>query len=205
MDCILPEYRLSEEKYEELWKNCMFVLDTSVVLNIYRYSPELRQEVNKVLEKISSRLWIPYQVAFEYYDNLPIVISGEISKYDAIRKSISNIQKPIREELDKNLRRTHSSSSEILKILDNRYQEFEAKYDDEFKKLEESVEDIIKSYPKRSDLESINGFIISLFNGKVGKPYSIKELEEISDRGSKRYSLLLPPGYMDEKDNGKRV
>ena len=84
MDCILPEYRLSADSYKELWENCIFVLDTSVLFNIYRYSPGLREEVIDVLGKISPRLWIPYQVAYEYYDNISSVISIEISKYDSI-------------------------------------------------------------------------------------------------------------------------
>ena len=200
MDCILPEYRLSEEQFDELWKNCIFVLDTSVIFNIYRYSPGLRKEVDDVLRKISDRLWIPYQVAYEYYDNVSSVISDEINKYNQIISFISSIEKPKKGEIDKGLRRKHTSSSEILVDLEKEIADFELEFDKKLKIIGNGIKEKIKNYPKRENLEEINEIIISLFDDKVGKPYSIKELEQISEEGAKRYNLLLPPGYEDEKD-----
>jgi len=206
MHCILPEYRLSKERYEELWKNCIFVLDTSVIFNIYRYSPGLRNEVKDVLDKISHRLWIPYQVAYEYHDNISSVISNEIDKYNAIIKYVASIQKPNKGEINKDLRRKHSSSSEILKDLDEKIENLEKGFDDEFKKIEKYIREKVEDYPKRKDLEDINDIISSLFDGKIGRPYSIAELEQVSDKGAKRYNLLLPPGYEDKKDkNGIKI
>ena len=206
MDCILPEYRPSDEEYKNLWENCIFVLDTSVIFNIYRYSPELRNQIKDILKKILPRLWFPYQVAYEYYDNLPTVKGKEIGKYEAIRRFISDIQKSIQAEIDKDrqidkdLKRKHSSSLEILNEIDPIIKEYKSKFKKQSKHIEINLEDIIKKYPNREDLNRIDEFIISLFSDKVGEPYSIEMLEEISDKGSKRYNLLLPPGYMDAKE-----
>jgi hypothetical protein len=71
MDFMLPEYRLTDENYRRLWDDCFFVLDTNVLLNIYRYSPKLRTGLIDILTKISERIWVPHQVALEYYDNKP--------------------------------------------------------------------------------------------------------------------------------------
>ena len=200
MDCILPEYRLSADSYKELWENCIFVLDTSVLFNIYRYSPGLREEVIDVLGKISPRLWIPYQVAYEYYDNISSVISTEISKYDSIMSIVSSNQKLVIGEIDNNLRRKHTSSSEILIDLDKNVKQLESELDKSFKKIREDIKKKISGYPKKEDFEGIDETINSLLDSKVGKPYSITELEKISDKGANRYDLLLPPGYKDKKD-----
>ena len=202
MDCILPKYRLSEEEYDELWKNCTFVLDTNMLLNIYRYSPKIRDQILAILEKISENLWIPYQVALEYYDNRSAVISKELSKYKTIINLISNCQKPTKNEFDKELKRKHTTASEILEFFENEFKDLESAYDTGLKELKEKLEKSIATYPNREDLENLNETICSLFDGKVGKPYSIKELEQICNNGSKRYELMLPPGYGDKSKPG---
>jgi hypothetical protein len=151
------------------------------------------------LRKISDRLWIPYQVAYEYYDNVSSVISDEINKYNKIISFISSIEKPKKGEIDKDLRRKHTSSSEILANLNKKIAGFELEFDKNLKIIENGIKEEIKNYPKRENLEGINEIIISLFNGKVGKPFSIKELEQISEEGAKRYNFLLPHGYKDKK------
>ena len=35
-------YRPLNEEIEELWANCIFIFDTSSLLNLYRYSKELK-------------------------------------------------------------------------------------------------------------------------------------------------------------------
>jgi hypothetical protein len=123
------EYRLTDENYKKLWDGCLFVLDTNVLLNIYRYSPKLRKAFIDILTTISGRLWIPYQVAFEYYDNKPIVISDEIEKYNIIKNIISKSKKEIQDEIKKHdLSRRHTATSEIIA-------EFNKKLDDSFKDI----------------------------------------------------------------------
>ena len=67
-------YRPSEDEFSDLWKNCVFILDTNVLLNLYRYSEESRNDFIKVLHKIETRLWIPHQVALEFQENRTKVI-----------------------------------------------------------------------------------------------------------------------------------
>ena len=55
-------YRPSEDEFSDLWKNCVFILDTNVLLNLYRYSEKYRNDFIKVLHKIETRLWILHQV-----------------------------------------------------------------------------------------------------------------------------------------------
>jgi hypothetical protein len=59
-------YRPSEETFKELWGKCIFVPDTNMLLNIYRYSEATTNELIGILEKISPQLWIPYQIGLEY-------------------------------------------------------------------------------------------------------------------------------------------
>lgn len=175
----------------------MFVLDTNVLFNIYRYSPKLREGLVNTLTTISERLWIPHQVAFEYYDNKPIVISNEIKKYKIIEDIISKSYKDIQNEISKNdLLRKHMATSEITAELTR-------KLEDSFKEINRDLLQIIEKYPKEKDFENINKTIVKLLNGKVGKPYSVEKLEQICQEGKLRCKLMLPPGYEDVKDKSK--
>lgn len=194
MDCILPDYCLTREKYKELWDNCIFVLDTNVLFNLYRYSPKVRDSFIDILNGIADRLWVPNQVAFEYYDNKSKVINNEISKYKTISKIISKCSNDIKNDMKKeDLIRKHTSTSEIT-------DELMKKLDESFEIIRGDLEKIIKKYPEKKDLEIIDEIISKLLLGKVGRPYSVDRLGEISSEGLERYKLKLPPGYEDEKE-----
>jgi len=52
-----PEYyHPDDDDFSNLWKNCIFVFDASVLLNIYRYTPATRDGFIDILGKISDRL-----------------------------------------------------------------------------------------------------------------------------------------------------
>ena len=64
----------SKETYEDIWENATIVLDTNILLNLFRYSKDTRKEFFTVLNSYKSRLWLPYQVIREYYKNRDKVI-----------------------------------------------------------------------------------------------------------------------------------
>ncbi len=71
-------YYWSDGDYEnEIWENGTLVVDTNVLLDIYRVSPETSDDLINVLKAYAEkdRLWIPFQVAQEYHEDLyPVFI-----------------------------------------------------------------------------------------------------------------------------------
>lgn len=63
-----PEY-YNKPNFEILWKECVFVIDTNIFINLYSFSEEDYDEFTSVLEEISNRLWMPYQIGWEYQKN----------------------------------------------------------------------------------------------------------------------------------------
>lgn len=65
-------YSLSKELLDEVWGNAVLILDTNVLLDFYRVSPDTQSDLLRVVKYYAeqNRLWIPYQVATEYHDNL---------------------------------------------------------------------------------------------------------------------------------------
>ena len=90
MKAAFPEHFVGEpERQKKLWADCIFVFDTNVLLDLYRFSDSARDALFKVMESLGDRLWIPYQVAYEYFENRLGVIEDQS---DAYAKSISGLK-----------------------------------------------------------------------------------------------------------------
>ncbi len=183
----LGYYRPTDDEFTELWQNCLFVLDTNVLLNLYRYSSDTSNALTDILAKISDRLWLPHQVALEYQDNRLGIISGQEKLYQEIPDILENAQKKLKDSL----RREHLSIDveSLLDIVETAF----AGITDELEKHKVQHPDLFNN-------DHIRNAITSLFEGKVGSPYPPDKLAEIYRGGEARYKSDVPPGYKDIKE-----
>ena len=73
-----PEYYVpSQEDFDQLWDNCLFVLDANVLLDLYRLSQDAREGLLVVLNHYADRLWGPHWAALEYQKGRPGVIRDQ--------------------------------------------------------------------------------------------------------------------------------
>ena len=77
----------SPDEKKQLWNGCVFVFDTNVLLNLYRYTANTRDTLLTALDDLKDRVWIPYQVAYEYAKNRFDVICETIEKYSKLEKT----------------------------------------------------------------------------------------------------------------------
>ncbi|MEU9009038.1 PIN-like domain-containing protein [Streptomyces sp. NPDC048479] len=54
---------------ERVFQSGMVVLDTNVLLNLYRSNARTREDTLAVLTKLRDRLWVPHQVLTEFWRN----------------------------------------------------------------------------------------------------------------------------------------
>lgn len=108
-------YKPSEREFEQLWNSCIFVLDANVLLNQYRYSEDTSNQFIKIFEQISSRLWIPYQAAFEYQNQRLNVINKQLNQYKDLKEFIDNIEKNFDEKLRPLKRHPYIDPDTIMK------------------------------------------------------------------------------------------
>lgn len=181
-------YRPLNEEIEELWSNCIFIFDTSSLLNLYRYSKESRSTLINVLHMIESRIWIPYQVALEYHKNLHKEILNQKNEYSVIKKTIVDSLNAIEKELNE---KRHSNIK--VEVIIKGLKEFQEKAEIELKAQEEG----------HPDLEKIKEQLNAIIGEKVGGEFSQEKLNEIFAEGTKRYDAKIPPGYMDYKKESR--
>jgi len=182
MRAAFPEYFVGEpERQKNLWANSIFVLDTNVLLDLYRFSDSARDALFKVMESLGERLWVPYQVAAEYFENRLNVIEAQSEAY---AKSIAGL-KAAKDKFNAGTRHPF--------VSDDVFKGFISSYD----LMIEELEDKQKSYLSYVNDDVIKGRIGDILSGRVGEPYSEERLLEIASEGEKRYLENVPPGFQD--------
>jgi len=184
-------YRPVEQELIKLWKNCVFVLDANVLLNLYRYSEEARRDLLRIFQKVSDRLWIPHQAALEYQENRLSVIAEQVQRYDEVEDVLTKTQNKLRMDLGNlQLKKRHSTIDPDT---------FLTKVESVFDEFISNLKDLQKGQPDVFDRDELRDEIGRLIKGKIGEPpKSQQQLDEIYKEGERRYANRLPPGYMDK-------
>ena len=176
-------YHLSEQELSILWKNCIFIFDANVLLNLYRYPKEARTDLLKIMKLISSRVWLPHQAALEYQENRLGVIAEQLKRYDEVRAVLNDTQNKLKGEFGRlQLQRRHSSINpdNLLSQVDTLFADFLS----DLALLEKRQPDVFGEDEIRNDLDG-------LFYEKLGEVPTQEKLNAIYEEGKKRYELKL--------------
>lgn len=176
-------YKLSDADFNLLWNNGLFIFDTNVLLDLYRYSDETVESLFEIMESIKERIWIPFQVSKEYHKNLSSIIAEQVRKYDTSINTLSDFKKQIEEK------RSHPFLEEGFK---DEIDKFCSKFDEILKAKKKNIRELIISNPTKERLAD-------LLENKIGDALSPDELKAIFVEGEKRYTENTPPGYLDKK------
>lgn len=187
-------YRLSDQEFARLLDEAIFVFDTNMLLNLYRYPKKPREDFFAILKKISSlgRIWLPFQVALEFQENRLTVIAEQKRKFTQVKKVVADIQSELKKKLDElQLKKRHSAidPDALVKEINRAFE----KYLSQLEKLEKEQPDVHHQDKVREQIDQI-------FEEKIGEPFSQAELDKIFCEGSNRYKQKQPPGYEDEKE-----
>lgn len=181
-------YRPSEQEFKKLWNDGLFIFDTNILLNLYRYSFDTSKKLLEIFSDLNERIWIPHQVAFEYHENRLTVISEQERSYDTIMRILDKSY----DELKENLK--NYSRHPFLNI-----EKLSESVRENFDKIKNDLQDDSQNHPNWFDEDKICNELTKLFDGKVGDKYSAEKLKEIVEQGSTRYKNKIPPGYKDKK------
>lgn len=174
-------YPNSPSIIEELWGNAIFVFDTNILCNLYRYSDETSSMFIDTIKKLDS-IWIPHQVGKEFFRNRLSVISDQKKSYEDLEKKIVEIINLIEDKnrnpfFSPNLVSKLTAIKEEIKVEVTRKKEY---YDNSL------IEDKLLTE------------ITQIFAGKVGAPQTPEQLKSIFVEGEKRYAENIPPGFKDK-------
>lgn len=189
---------ISEKDEFSLWNECIFIFDSSALLNFYEYSPTTQKNIFEIIFKqLEGRLWIPCHVRDEYLKNRKTTLKKPASQYrdllDINFKQIKNMFVEIKNKTKTGEKHPFIDQS-IFSDLESALENFEQSFT---KNVQEKVNGI-------NDYEK-NDLILEAFQKtiKVGEDYAYHRLSEIVAEGEFRYKHKIPPGYLDEDTKGK--
>jgi hypothetical protein len=178
-------YRPTDSDFRRLWTKCIFAFDANVLLDLYRYSKESRDELMKLMRSHREKIWIPHQAALEFYKNRLSVISG-----------------------------VHTRTRDLLKalkaqvtLLENEYQQHPyiatavcQKIISELNASIAVIESDQATYPDLLLDDTIGDELADILEGRIGESFASDELKELREKIEKRYDSQIPPGFSDRKD-----
>ncbi len=190
-------HNVSQQKLEQLWKDekTLFVFDANVLLNLYGYAIQTRNDFFKILDSISNNVWISYHAGLEYQRRRLTVIKNEKSVFNEIESNLDKIQNVFKGDFEQlALRRRFPKLYENTEKLEKEINKSIASY-------KKSVAHWNNEQPCVRSHDSIREKINNLFESKVGdKPESQVWLDNLYKEGAERFKNKVPPGF---KDAGK--
>lgn len=187
----------AEVDHKAIWETALFVFDTNVLLNLYRYQSSTRGALLDVLDKISERIWIPHHVALEFQRNRINVISDQNKRFAEVKGVVEKARDDLRNKLAQlQLEKRHSLIDPSA--LTDGFDKLSADFLQTLEGIQEEQQKLHEPDPLKQKLED-------LFDERVGEPpKDQKELDDIYKTAKSRYDQKVPPGYLDaNKDRGE--
>ena len=195
MQNFFPGYYLpTDDEMNKQWESGIFIFDTNVLLNIYAYPEEAREEFIGALESLKEMTWIPYQVMLEFHRNRYKRINSSnksvIDLRDFIKKSLQGVEQGLKSiQFEKRNTGIHDIDERVSN----------------FKLAGSSVLEAIEIACKRlsgANLDDVVAHRLSrIYSSRIGSPpKDQEELESLVEGAEHRYEQKIPPGFADSKD-----
>jgi hypothetical protein len=185
-------YSPTDEEYRRGWEAGVLAIDASVLLSLYRYSTETRDELLNLLRSFADRLWLPHQAAVEYERNRLGVMRQQLAAYDQTLDTFNKHIAAIGAEFTKLTRHPLLDQNELSRMTT-----------DYAASVIELIETTRTRHPTggltRNELlaDPTRTAVEALLDGRVGTPYTHDEYGAVVDEARARLTAQQPPGYLD--------
>lgn len=181
----------SKEEVDDAWNNGVLVVDTNVLLDIYRSPAESAEEIIAALERWTAKKWLPNIIADEFLRNRKAVIAAErhstnhcIQEFDKLLQS----NKSKGDELKNKYRRSRNAVDELFREIEKARRSFSERL-----KKEDSIRNL------STENDPLLSRILAVFAGNVGAELPEQDLSKLYAEAKLRYENKVPPGFADEK------
>lgn len=181
-------YKPQPKEFEKLWQEGIFVFDTNVLFDFYRYSEDTINVWFSIFEELKDKIWIPHWVGLEYHRGLEERIREQVEKYTSTIKDLENFSRKIK---------TQREHPFLSKELQEKAQLFYEEYNKELSAQKRKLKDLIVDNPVKEKIAQIIG-------DNIGDDLSEEEKATIIKDGDIRLPQGIPPGYIDYKEKIKR-
>lgn len=193
MERRFANYRpVSKSVLDELWRTALVTFDTSVLLNVYEFTPDGRKEFFSVLQRLKEldRLWLSNQVIEEFHRNrLKVAVRRQralLSTKSLIKTFSNNLKEQFPESPE--TRALHDAVAEASQQIEDYVKKF-------------SVTNNSHPLPEQ---DSVLSQLWQIFDSEhlIGKPLGKKKSRRVVRDGARRFRKGVPPGFADDAKFG---
>ncbi len=174
----------------------LIVLDANVLLNVYRFAPESRDELIAVIERLRERIWIPHQVGHEFYKNRIVVMAEIRGAYGTLKGHVVRANDRMKQDIEGRINQLanrvllQDERASLSRILESALEPLLAAIDELGDKHE-----LLGSYADDPILDRLE----QLLEDRIGAPFSPDEEREKKEEAARRMAAEppIPPGFED--------
>lgn len=182
---LYPGY-FSQTTLDNIWNDCILVLDTNIYLNLINYPQTLSDELIKIFNSYNheNRLFVPNTVAEEVIKQIDKQLDSLNNSYTTIDFKIDNLKSNIEDIFKSQDRKTYPiNDPDKIKEIINKYTEMMKK-------------EIFENKEPKKDIIALRNNICDLLTN-VGIPYSNGQKKELLPEIEEKYKAQIIPGYAD--------
>ncbi|MFJ3501323.1 PIN-like domain-containing protein [Streptomyces sp. NPDC090135] len=184
----------TEEDWRNVLRSGLVVVDTNVLLNLYRYNQETREAFLETLQRLGTCLWVPHQVMEEFWRNRENAIADP-------RKQLNTSEAALRKDLQKTIDDLRSWTNRVS-LDQSRIDELESTLSNAFNKIIAVMAEVVNDGEEEMSRDTSRDKVIAalgqLLHGKVGDKLNLKDHAEAVAEGKRRIQDQIPPGYKDK-------
>lgn len=178
-------------------RNQVIVLDTNVLLNVYRYSPEFSNFALECIGAIEHHIVLPSTVRIEYFHHNKAIFNDMKKRFEEIgketEKQIISAKNKIIDSCANLIRLQYPDVEDLKTTLGEKLDDVQKVLDD-YLGDHSSLELIQNSWHETDHLEEMVRSMIPM------QSLTQEDIYKWCDEGKKRYKGRIPPGFMDEKN-----
>ncbi|BCJ27942.1 hypothetical protein Asera_20500 [Actinocatenispora sera] len=171
----------------------MVVLDTNVLLLLYKFTASARVELFRAINRIGDRLFMPFQVAVEFHNKRIDIIDQQVKQYDVLSKALNTHKEQLFGTLNhfaNTCKFTAAEKHDLTAGLDHALAKIHKQIAEHQAKYEFSV---VGSLEGDSVLDELN----PIFARYIGAQPTSEQRAVLEAQFDERAKESIPPGYRD--------
>lgn len=184
----------TQDDYRDLLTGGLVVPDTNVLLDLYRYHEQTRNDLFAVLRSIGEHLWVPHQVMREFWRNREGVLLAR--RTDDTAQALTDQRDAATKKLREWANRVGLPEERVTVLETGLIQAF-APIIEDARKFADEMESA-----RDTNRDSVIAELEKILNGRVGAALEQTEYEEAVAEGKRRVEAGEPPGAGDGGKQG---
>jgi len=173
----------------------MLVLDTNVLLNLYRYNDETRASIVDVMRAVADRLWVPHQVLEEFWRNRERALTDPLGQVQQTGAELEKLRAAAIDQL-----RMWVNRAALNKVDEEQVEaSLNEAFDSAHALLDGLVDETTVQRARSTQHDPVLALLEPVIDGQVGGPLSNVAHAEAVKEGNRRAEAGEPPGFADAK------